>query len=594
MKAHRIGLSFPLVNHQHKVVFHGLSFVLPTKGLVVITGDSGVGKTSLLSMISGQRKPTKGNLIYPKTWKTNPPIYLEDQLTLVSTWHMKEFITKPETNEYLNQLGLPLHTRKKRFQELSGGQKMRVMVALFFSQPSSCYLLDEPTHALDEELRGKMIGFLTNQAKHQLIVVATHDLELISQANHELHMRSAYESTWKNYEFNAGISNTLDNMLSKVIRKHWLRKLFWLHRGRWLGLALSGASMLIHIGLLFTGLIQHSLVHQSLRYAEMERLEPFLTIQEMQLTDIHQSPFQLIKFQAPDFQQLSLAMSMVKDARVMTSIAAWFPSYIQIQEISFNLRFIDLPYLENEISVMWIYPDISLPTYLELSSLKLRESIPSFSYGDKLNIIDKRPIQSWFEPPQILLSYWQWFHLLQSNTVTVDDEEVSFLNIFQSIHPPSSVLVHDPSGTVKAILTSNPNHHAWTIHQAIEKTYELKHLLLDSTRTLTQFIFLGLWILGLFVWSTRLHWIYQNHQGQWRWLIMLHIPIRTIWQAISLRTFLNGFITLAIVQWGFYFFINHWRLIPGFTVLTMLTIGWLVYFIQQVSRYFILHWYGHA
>ena len=171
MKALHIGLSFPMINQPSKVVFHGLSFELPSKGLVVITGDSGIGKTSLLSMISGQKKPTKGKIIYPKNWKLNPPLYLEDQLSLVPTWHINDFMAHPDTNDDLHQLGLPLHTRKKRFQELSGGQKIRVMVALFFSQPSSCYLLDEPTHALDEALRRSMIEFLTNHANNRLIVV---------------------------------------------------------------------------------------------------------------------------------------------------------------------------------------------------------------------------------------------------------------------------------------------------------------------------------------------------------------------------------------------------------------------------------------
>jgi len=594
MKANHIGLSFPRMNQQRKVVFHGLSFVLPNKGLVVITGDSGVGKTSLLSMICGEKKPTTGNIIFPKSWTMKPPVYLADQLTLVSTWHVKDFVYKPETNKFLNQLGLSLHDRKKRFQELSGGQKIRVMIALFFSQSSACYLLDEPTHALDEELRRKMIEFLTNQANHHLIVIATHDLELISEANHELHIRSIYESTWKDKQFNAVSFNNKENSSEKVMKKHWLKKIFWLHRGRWLGSILSIASMMIHVGLLFTGLIQHSFVQQSYRYLQMQRREPFLSIQEVEQTDIHESPFQLIKTQAPDAQQLSLAISMIPNARVMTSIDEWFPRSIEIEDVIFDLRFIDLPYENNQISVMWIYPNIILPTYVELTSIKVVDSIMAFSYGQEIRIIEKRPIQSWFEPPQILFSYWQWLHLLQTNHATMNGEDVSFLDFFKTMYPPSSVLVYDPSGAVKDILLANPSHHAWTIHQALEKTYELKHLLLDSTKTLTQFIFIGLWMLGLFLWSTRLHWIFQNHQNQWRWLLLLHIPMRTLWKTISLRTFLSGFMTLAMVQWMFVFIIIQWRFIPGTTFITMLMISSFIYFIQQISRYFILRWYGHA
>jgi ABC-type lipoprotein export system ATPase subunit len=594
MKAYQIGLSFSRINHPRKIVFHGLTFVLPSKGLVVITGDSGVGKTSLLSIISGQKRPTKGKIIFPKAWKKAPPVYLEDQLSLMPTWRIKDFIFQPETNEYLDQLGFPLFSRKKHFQDLSGGQKIRLMVALFFSQSSSCYLLDEPTHALDEELRKRMITFLTHQANHQLIVVATHDLDLIAQANHELNLISAFESKWKDHLFNAGTSKKPILKFEKVIKTHWVKKLFWLHRGHGLGNALSIASMMVHLGLLFTGLIHDSMVHQSHRYVDMERLEPFLSIQEVQQTDIHQSPFQLVKTQAPDFQQLSLAISMIEDARVITAINEWFPTTMKIFEFTFQLRFIDLPYQEDHISVMWIYPNISLPTYLELSSLALIESMPLFSYGNQLSIIDRRPIQSWFEPPQILLSYWQWFHLLQANSTMVNGEEVSFLTMYQQIHPPSSVMVYDPNGTVNEILNSHSNHHRWTVHKSLEKTYELFHLLLDSTKTLTQFLFISLWILGLFVWSTRLHWIYQNHQGQWRWLRLLHIPKNKIWEAISLRTYLSGFMSLAMVQWLFIFVNHQWHLIPGSSFITMLIVGTFIYSIQLISRYLMLRWYGHA
>jgi ABC-type lipoprotein export system ATPase subunit len=594
MKALSIGLSFPFIKKQRKVVFHGLSFELPTKGLVVITGDSGVGKTSLLSMISGRAKPTKGRIIYPRSWITSPPIYLEDQLALVSSWHIKEFIHQPETNDDLHELGLPFEARKKRFKELSGGQKIRVMVALFFSQHSACYLLDEPTHALDEQLRIKMIGFLTRRATHALIVVATHDHDLIAAANHELHMQSAYVSKWKDKQVNVGTTIKVVRKNDKVLQKHWLRKLFWLHQDQWLGFMLTVASMFIHVGLLFSGFIHHSFTEQSQRYLELNRLEPFLTIQEVQQTDIYQSPFQLIKSNAPETEQLSMAISLIPDARVIPTIAEWFPTSMTIQHVTFNLRFIDIPYQDDKISIIWIYPKINLPTYFELSSLQLTTTMPPFSYGRDLMILDKRPIQSWFEPPQILLSYWQWFHLLQSTFSMVNGEETRLLNIYQSIHPPSSVLVYDPRGTVKDILMTNPDHHVWTFSLAIDKTYELKHLLMDSTKTLTEFILVGLLILGLFVWSTSLHWIYQHHHRQWRWLLLLHIPKRRLWNAISLKTFMLGFLTLGFVQWLWIVLIDRWHFIPGTTLMAMVWIGLLVYMIQQISRYMILLWYGHA
>jgi hypothetical protein len=70
--------------------------------------------------------------------------------------------------------------------------------------------------------------------------------------------------------------------------------------------------------------------------------------------------------------------------------------------------------------------------------------------------------------------------------------------------------------------------------------------------------------------------------------------MKRMWQAISFRTFLSGFVTLGIVQWLFIYLVSTWQFIPGSTLVTMVVIGWVIYLVQQSNRYVILHWYGHA
>jgi hypothetical protein len=75
---------------------------------------------------------------------------------------------------------------------------------------------------------------------------------------------------------------------------------------------------------------------------------------------------------------------------------------------------------------------------------------------------------------------------------------------------------------------------------------------------------------------------------------LLHLPIKEIWQAISRKTFLSGFITLGIVQWIFFILMNTWDFMPGSTFVNTFVIGWVLYLLQQISRLMMLHWYAHA
>jgi hypothetical protein len=329
-------------------------------------------------------------------------------------------------------------------------------------------------------------------------------------------------------------------------------------------------------------------------YQQLERLEPFLTIQQVETTDIQASPFQLIKSFAPDPIQIEQAIALVEDATVITSIGEWFPSTIDIQGVAFSLRFVDIPYQEDYISVVWIYPQITLPLSFALSTLPQADEIPQFHYQHHLQVIDQRPVKNWLESPQILLSYWQWLQFLQVETIIIDQEETTYFQLYQTKVPPSSVTVYDPSGKVRKVLSEGHGQHPWTMHSALEQTYALNHLLVDSTRTMTQIIFLGLWILAMVVWWTRLHWIYQNHHWQWRWLLLLQIPFKKIWRSISFATFVYGFLLLTASGIGLIYVIDAFRLIPGSSVLVMTGISLVISTMQQMSRWMMLDWYAHA
>jgi len=76
----------------------------------------------------------------------------------------------------------------RRFDEISGGEKQRVMMAGAIAQNTDALLLDEPTAALDIKYQIEILEILKhlNQDENKTLIVALHDLHLASRYCHRL------------------------------------------------------------------------------------------------------------------------------------------------------------------------------------------------------------------------------------------------------------------------------------------------------------------------------------------------------------------------------------------------------------------------
>ncbi|MFC1855526.1 ATP-binding cassette domain-containing protein, partial [Thermodesulfobacteriota bacterium] len=71
-----------------------------------------------------------------------------------------------------------IHLKDRQFNELSGGEKQRVLLARTINKNTKIVLLDEPFSDTDILHQHKLIGLLKELAKDKLIIVVIHDLSL--------------------------------------------------------------------------------------------------------------------------------------------------------------------------------------------------------------------------------------------------------------------------------------------------------------------------------------------------------------------------------------------------------------------------------
>lgn len=176
-----------------KSVLHQLSFSVAKGSCTAILGNNGCGKTTLLTILAGARKPDAGQLNLNGTRLGSPgcrfadvigyvpqenPLLEElsglDNLRLRFHGSAKELTRRLSLPEYeqldiLSFLRLPV-------RKLSGGMKRRLSLACAFLNQPDLLILDEPCSALDFSMKAQMHACLASYLKQGgTILLSTHE-----------------------------------------------------------------------------------------------------------------------------------------------------------------------------------------------------------------------------------------------------------------------------------------------------------------------------------------------------------------------------------------------------------------------------------
>ena len=201
------------LQHQHQYpILQDISFRVSPGDRLVIVGESGAGKTSLLRLINRLNEPTSGK-IYLKNqeYRQIPVIQLRQQVMLVQQESKLLGMTVAEALAYLLILrGLPKQTIQEKVSywqeqlqipeqwlgrtevQLAAGQRQLIAIARALVTEPQILLLDEHTSALDTATSTHLINILTHltQPHSSAILMVNRQIDLAQEfCTHLLHLQ---------------------------------------------------------------------------------------------------------------------------------------------------------------------------------------------------------------------------------------------------------------------------------------------------------------------------------------------------------------------------------------------------------------------
>lgn len=241
------------VEFSGKTLFSDVSFVINENDKIALMGKNGAGKSTMMKIIAGFQKPSKGNVRCPKdnVIAYLPQHLLTDDHCSVFEETMKAFDnimamrkemddinheletrTDYESDAYMNLIQRSSEIGEKYYSledvnydaevektllglgfertdfhrptsEFSGGWRMRIELAKILLKKPDLILLDEPTNHIDIESVMWLEDFLVNQAK--AVMVISHDRAFIDQITN----RTIEVTMGRIYDYRANYSHYL-------------------------------------------------------------------------------------------------------------------------------------------------------------------------------------------------------------------------------------------------------------------------------------------------------------------------------------------------------------------------------------------------
>lgn len=209
-------------SYEQETVLEDISFTVEPGQFVILTGENGAAKSTLVKNILGLLTPKSGKATIAKKNSNGEKLsigYAPQQISsfnvgfpsnvyeLVASgryqqgrWFKK---LNAEDHEHiersLKSVGM-WDERHKRIGDLSGGQKQRICLARIFATDPDLFVLDEPTAGMDKTSRERFYHLLHHACAHhgKAILMVTHEEEALEQyVDKHIHLQRKEDSPWR-------------------------------------------------------------------------------------------------------------------------------------------------------------------------------------------------------------------------------------------------------------------------------------------------------------------------------------------------------------------------------------------------------------
>jgi ABC-type bacteriocin/lantibiotic exporter with double-glycine peptidase domain len=190
-----------------KYIFKNMNLKLETTNKIIgITGLSGNGKSTLAKLLIKMYQPSEGNIYIDNVNIAKiDPQYIRENITYVNQnsklfdkvvidnmlygcndmerckIHLDEIMKYPKIAKLYKDIDIYSKKTGSLGERVSGGQRQVVNVISGLINPSKILILDEPTNALDIELKRELIGIIKEFKKYkECIIIISHDHDVFS------------------------------------------------------------------------------------------------------------------------------------------------------------------------------------------------------------------------------------------------------------------------------------------------------------------------------------------------------------------------------------------------------------------------------
>ena len=188
-----------IINGEKVNIFKNIDFSANEGEIVIISGPSGVGKSTLLRCLNRLETPSGGKILFLgkpvcdynveylrrnmgivfQNYNLFPHFSVKDNITLapISLKLLSKTAAEQKAEALLENLGI--REKLNSFpHDLSGGQKQRVAIARALIMNPKIMLFDEPTSALDSKTSQGLVTIIKKLVSDGMaIIIVTHELD---------------------------------------------------------------------------------------------------------------------------------------------------------------------------------------------------------------------------------------------------------------------------------------------------------------------------------------------------------------------------------------------------------------------------------